>query len=206
MWGAGRTKKLTCPARSAGYSPQKAYGRPGSGSAPGRAAHAAGRPISLSVTRRASPVRGVLLLVRPGTGESRCRYAGSPPRCFFTALRKDVVKTTGLRRRIFQGHRLADLSLRTQEAYLRVVRQLADPFHTGLTGSAFSKSVVLLHRKGSQVRHRRQADPFIRAGSRIARTGPIHLGRSDRRSLRYWPRNVASLLVLHGQFRPPDLA
>jgi hypothetical protein len=43
-----------------------------------------------------------------------------------TALRQ----TTALRKRMHQDLQLAGLSKRTQEAYLRAVRQLADHFHT----------------------------------------------------------------------------
>ena len=43
-----------------------------------------------------------------------------------TALRQ----TTALRKRMHQDLQLAGLSERTQEAYLRAVRQLADHFHT----------------------------------------------------------------------------
>src|SRR3954454_19707574 len=43
-----------------------------------------------------------------------------------TALRH----TTALRQRMLQDLQLAGLSQRTQEAYLRAVRQLADHFHT----------------------------------------------------------------------------
>src|SRR5436190_23820267 len=39
-------------------------------------------------------------------------------------------QTTALRRRMLQDLQLAGLSERTQEAYLRSVRQLADHFHT----------------------------------------------------------------------------
>jgi hypothetical protein len=39
-------------------------------------------------------------------------------------------RTTALRQRMLQDLRLAGLSERTQEAYLRAVRQLADHFHT----------------------------------------------------------------------------
>ena len=38
--------------------------------------------------------------------------------------------TTALRQRMLQDLQLAGLSERTQEAYLRAVRQLADHFHT----------------------------------------------------------------------------
>ena len=38
--------------------------------------------------------------------------------------------TTALRQRMHQDLQLAGLSERTQEAYLRAVRQLADHFHT----------------------------------------------------------------------------
>jgi integrase/recombinase XerD len=43
-----------------------------------------------------------------------------------TALRP----TTALRQRMLQDLQLAGLSPRTQEAYLRAVRKLADHFHT----------------------------------------------------------------------------
>src|SRR5215217_4658372 len=68
-----------------------------------------------------------------------CRRAlrnGSLQRCFFTPLRKDLPMTTALRQttvlrqRMHQDLRLAGLSERTQEAYLRAVRQLADHFHS----------------------------------------------------------------------------
>jgi integrase/recombinase XerD len=39
-------------------------------------------------------------------------------------------RTTALRQRMLQDLQLAGLSERTQEAYLRAVRQLADHFHT----------------------------------------------------------------------------
>src|SRR6516165_4645647 len=39
-------------------------------------------------------------------------------------------RTTALRQRMLQDLQLAGLSARTQEAYLRAVRQLADYFHT----------------------------------------------------------------------------
>jgi site-specific recombinase XerD len=39
-------------------------------------------------------------------------------------------RTTALRQRMLQDLQLAGLSARTQEAYLRAVRQLADHFHT----------------------------------------------------------------------------
>jgi hypothetical protein len=38
--------------------------------------------------------------------------------------------TTSLRQRMLQDLQIAGLSERTQEAYLRAVRQLADHFHT----------------------------------------------------------------------------
>src|SRR6516165_2564332 len=51
-------------------------------------------------------------------------------RRFLPLLRKDQDMTTALRQRMLQDLQLAGLSERTQEAYLRSVRQLADHFHT----------------------------------------------------------------------------
>src|SRR5262249_24119996 len=51
-------------------------------------------------------------------------------RRFLHLLRKDQDMTTTLRQRMHQDLQLAGLSERTQEAYLRSVRQLADHFHT----------------------------------------------------------------------------
>src|SRR5262249_37074141 len=51
-------------------------------------------------------------------------------RRFLHPLRKDQDLTTALRQRMLQDLQLAGLSERTQEAYLRAVRKLADHFHT----------------------------------------------------------------------------
>src|SRR5262249_45002191 len=51
-------------------------------------------------------------------------------RRFLHLLRTDLDMTTMLRQRMLQDLQLAGLSERTQEAYLRSVRQLADHFHT----------------------------------------------------------------------------
>src|SRR5205807_7935851 len=70
----------------------------------------------------------------PSPGESltssRAVTQASLQRCCFTPLRRDLPMTTGLRQRMLQDLQLAGLSERTQEAYLRSVRQLADHFHT----------------------------------------------------------------------------
>src|SRR5437588_5294273 len=55
---------------------------------------------------------------------------GLSQRLFLHPLRKDPDMSTILRQRMHQDLQLAGLSERTQEAYLRAVRQLADPFHT----------------------------------------------------------------------------
>jgi integrase/recombinase XerD len=55
---------------------------------------------------------------------------GPSQRLFPHPLRKDHDMTTSLRLRRLQDLPLAGLSGRTQEAYLRAVRQLADHFHT----------------------------------------------------------------------------
>src|SRR3954464_9179185 len=55
---------------------------------------------------------------------------GSSQRLFLHPLRKDQDMSTTLRQRMHQDLQLAGLSERTQEAYLRAVRQLADHFHT----------------------------------------------------------------------------
>src|SRR6478736_2627830 len=49
---------------------------------------------------------------------------------FLDPLRKDQDVTTMLRQRMHQDLQLAGLSERTQEAYLRAVRQLAAHYHT----------------------------------------------------------------------------
>src|SRR5262249_32009662 len=55
---------------------------------------------------------------------------GSSQRLSHHPLRKDEDMITALRQRMLQDLQLAGLSERTQEAYLRAVRQLADHFHT----------------------------------------------------------------------------
>jgi integrase/recombinase XerD len=55
---------------------------------------------------------------------------GAPQRLFHHPLQKDHDMATSLRQRMLQDLQLAGLSERTQEAYLRAVRQLADHFHS----------------------------------------------------------------------------
>jgi hypothetical protein len=65
-----------------------------------------------------------------------------------TALRQ----TTELRNRMHQDLQLAGLSERTQEAYLRAVRQLADHFHT--PPDRLSEQVLPPPQERSEVCHR----------------------------------------------------
>jgi hypothetical protein len=51
-----------------------------------------------------------------------------------------AIRTTPLRERMRQDLQVAGLSERTQEAYLRAVRQLAEHFRTRPTGSARPRS------------------------------------------------------------------
>ena len=76
-----------------------------------------------------SSVMGIFSPIRPSLTHGHAVTQGSPQRRFLTPLRKDPQLTTALRQRMLQDLQLAGLSERTQETYLRSVRQLADHFH-----------------------------------------------------------------------------
>ena len=61
---------------------------------------------------------------------------GTSQRCFFTPLRKVPQITTALRQGMHYDLQRAGLGTRTQGAYLRAVRQLADDFSRRAGGQA----------------------------------------------------------------------